>query len=58
MWKTSLDEDCLRNYFANVDNKDKPAVDELTPGTVTRTIYDRVPTSDTLGVRLFFGLTS
>ena len=58
MWKTSLDEDGLRSYFANVDNKDKPTVDELTLGTVTRTIYDRVPASDTLGVRLFVSFAS
>ena len=56
LWKTSFDEDSLRNYFAKVDNKEKPTVAALTPGTVTRTIYDRIPASDTLGVMLFKGL--
>ena len=28
-------------------------VDELTPGTVTRTFYDRMPARDTLGVELY-----
>ncbi|WP_295683813.1 RHS repeat-associated core domain-containing protein [uncultured Fibrobacter sp.] len=52
-WKTSLDEDALREYFNNVDNKNSPSVDELTPGTVTRTFYDRMPARDTLGVELY-----
>ncbi|MBR6438522.1 MAG: hypothetical protein IKS65_04995, partial [Bacteroidales bacterium] len=52
-WETSLDEDALREYFNNVDNQDSPAVDELTPGTVTRTFYDRMPAIDTLGVKLY-----
>lgn len=57
-WKTLLDEDSLRNYFNNVNNKETPTVAELTPGTVTRTIYDRVPASDTLGVKLFESFSS
>lgn len=52
-WKTSLDEDALREYFNNVDNKNSPSVDELTPGTVTRTFYDRMPARDMLGVELY-----
>ena len=52
-WETSLDEDALREYFNNVDNKNSPSVDELTPGTVTRTFYDRMPARDTLGVELY-----
>ena len=49
----SLDEDTLREYFNNVDNKNSPSVDELTPGTVTRTFYGRMPARDTLGVELY-----
>ena len=52
-WETSLDEAALREYFNNVDNLNSPSVDELTPGTVTRTFYDRTPRRDTLGVVLY-----
>ena len=52
-WETSLDEAALREYFNNVDNLNSPTVDELTPGTVTRTFYDRTPANDTLGVKLY-----
>ena len=41
-WETSLDEDGLRSYFANVDNKDELTVAEFTSGTVTHyTGFDR-----------------
>ena len=41
-WKTLLDENSLRNYFADVNNKDELTVAELTSGTVTHyTGFDR-----------------
>jgi len=47
-WKTNRDRAAARAYFNDVQNQNNPVVDSLTPGTVTRTFYDRVPTDDTL----------
>ncbi len=47
-WKTDRDSAAVRAYFNDVQNQNNPVVDSLTPGTVTRTFYDRVPTDDTL----------
>ena len=47
-WKTNRDRAAVRAYFNKVQNQNNPVVDSLTPGTVTRTFYDRVPTDDTL----------
>ena len=52
-WKTALDSGAVREYFDNVQNQYNPTVAELTPGTVTRTFYDRMPARDTLGVLLY-----
>ena len=52
-WKTARDSGSARAYFNDVQNKFSPTVDELTPGTVTRTFYDRMPARDTLGVELY-----
>lgn len=37
----------------DVQNRFSPTVADLTPGTVTRTFYDRMPARDTLGVELY-----
>lgn len=48
----------LRSFFMNPstpDDKKRPYVEELTPGTVTRTFYDKAPSQDSLnalGVKL------
>mgnify|MGYP002624112469 CR=1 FL=1 len=52
-WKTALDSGAARAYFGNELNQFNPTVAELTPGTVTRTFYDRMPARDTLGVELY-----
>lgn len=52
-WKTALDSGDARAYFGNVQNRFNPTVAELTPGTVTRMFYDRIPTRDTLDVELY-----
>nr|WP_297342262.1 RHS repeat-associated core domain-containing protein [uncultured Fibrobacter sp.] len=52
-WKTALDSGDARAYFDNVQNRFNPTVAELTPGTVTRMFYDRIPTRDTLDVELY-----
>ena len=52
-WKTPLDADAMRAYFNNVNNSGSPSVSDLTPGTVTRTFYDRMPAIDTLSVKLY-----
>ena len=52
-WKTALDSGAARAYFGNEQNQFNPTVAELTPGTVTRTFYDRMPVRDTLGVELY-----
>ena len=52
-WKCGKDEDSLRKKFMRVSAVDSPFVDELTPGTITRTFYDRMPARDTLGVQLY-----
>ncbi len=52
-WKSSLDSGSARVYFGNVQNQFNPTVAELTPGTVTRMFYDRMPARDTLGVELY-----
>ena len=52
-WKSSLDSGSARAYFMDVQNRFSPTAADLTPGTVTRTFYDRVPARDTLGVSLY-----
>ena len=52
-WKSSLDSGAARVYFRNVQNQFNPTVAGLTPGTVTRMFYDRMPARDTLGVELY-----
>ena len=52
-WKSSLDSGAARAYFGNVQNRNSPTVAGLTPGTVTRMFYDRMPARDTLGVELY-----
>lgn len=52
-WKSSLDSGTARVYFRNVQNRNSPTIAELTPGTVARTFYDRMPARDILGVSLY-----
>jgi RHS repeat-associated protein len=52
-WKTDRDSAAVRAYFNDIQNQNNPIVDSLTPGTVTRTFYDRMPARDTLGVELY-----
>ena len=52
-WKCGSEETPLREKFMRVSAVDSPFVEELTPGTVTRTFYDRMPARDTLGVELY-----
>ena len=52
-WKSALDSCAIREYFIDVQNRFSPTVADLTPGTVTRTFYDRMPARDTLGVALY-----
>ena len=52
-WKCGMDEASLREKFMRVSAVDSPFVNELTPGTITRTFYDRMPARDTLGVQLY-----
>ena len=52
-WQTALDSGDTRAYFGNVQNRFNPTVAELTPGTVTRIFYDRIPSRDTLDVELY-----
>ena len=52
-WKSSLDSGAARVYFRDVQNRNSPTIAELTPGTITRTFYDRMPARDTLGVELY-----
>ncbi len=52
-WKSALDSGSARAYFIDVQNRFSPTVADLTPGTVTRTFYDRMPARDTLGVVLY-----
>ena len=52
-WKTTLDCGDVRAYFNNEDNMNSPKVDSLTPGTITRTFYDREPARTLLGVELY-----
>ena len=52
-WKTTLDSGAARAYFIDVQNLFKPSVAELTPGTITRTFYDKMPARDTLSVELY-----
>ena len=52
-WKTALDSGTARVYFRNVQNRNSPTIAELTPGTVARTFYDRMPARDILGVSLY-----
>lgn len=52
-WKSSLDSGAARVYFRDAQNRNSPTIAELTPGTVTRTFYDRMPARDILGVSLY-----
>lgn len=52
-WKSSLDSGAARVHFRDVQNRNSPTIAELTPGTITRTFYDRMPARDTLGVELY-----
>lgn len=52
-WKTDRDSVKLRAFFSSLDSIDYLDVDSLTPGTVTRTFYDRMPARDILGVELY-----
>jgi RHS repeat-associated protein len=47
-WKTDRGSAAVRAYFNEIQNQNNPVVDSLTPGTVTRTFYDKVPTDDSL----------
>ncbi|MCQ2103455.1 MAG: DUF4329 domain-containing protein [Fibrobacter sp.] len=52
-WRPAFDSGAARVYFNDVQNRNSPSVAELTPGTVIRTFYDRMPAMDTLGVSLY-----
>ena len=52
-WKSSLDSGAARVYFRDAQNRNSPTIAELTPGTVARTFYDRMPARDILGVSLY-----
>ena len=52
-WKHNKDEKTLRaallsDETVNANKSNFPKEEDLTPGTITRTFYDKVPTSDTL----------
>ena len=60
-WKHNKDESGLRTALLSDESKQEnkgkfPSENDLTPGTITRTFYDNMPTLDTvayLGVQLF-----
>lgn len=52
-WKSGMDSITLKKYFQENYKGQKPAVEELVSGTITRNIYDHMPPRDTLGLNLY-----